>query len=63
MRKAESTPTVRNTLRDNKLLLLMAVKLPINPIKLPGIKSEQTHVFTRSIQTQTEKIFDYDTGV
>ncbi|XP_050557630.1 uncharacterized protein LOC118261810 isoform X3 [Spodoptera frugiperda] len=63
MRKAESTPTVRNTLRDNKLLLLMAVKLPINPIKLPGMKSEQTHVFTRSIQTQTEKIFDYDSGM
>ncbi|XP_022816254.1 uncharacterized protein LOC111349382 [Spodoptera litura] len=62
MRNAESTPTVRNTLRDNKLLLLMAVKLSSNPIKLPGIKSDQTLVFTRSIQTQTEKIFDYDSG-
>ncbi|CAH0700110.1 unnamed protein product [Spodoptera exigua] len=60
LRKADSIPTVRNSMRDNKLLLLMAVKLPTNPINLPNIKYDSTHVFTRSIQTQTEKIFDND---
>ncbi|XP_026739910.1 uncharacterized protein LOC113502511 isoform X2 [Trichoplusia ni] len=41
--------------KEDKLLLLMAVKLQTTPSKLPSIKYVSSRIFTRSIHTQTEK--------
>ncbi|XP_063890519.1 uncharacterized protein LOC110374828 [Helicoverpa armigera] len=59
-KRTESVQTGRSSIKDSKLLLLMAVRMPTNYIKLPNVKCDASRIFTRTIHTQTEKIYESD---
>lgn len=61
-KRMESAISVRNSKKDNKLLLLLSVRLPTTSVNLPSIKCDPAAIFTRSIHTQTDKT-DENSGV
>lgn len=58
-----SAASLGNIKKDNKLLLLLSVKLPTSSVRLPNVKCDPSTIFTRSIHTQTEKPNEADSGV